>query len=36
MVKNLKLSETWLQTWSYKRHGYKLEISRDMVTNLKL
>ena len=25
-----------VQTWNYKRHDYKLEIIRDMVTNLKL
>ena len=34
MVKNSKLQETWLQTWSYKWHGYKLEVLRDMVTTL--
>ena len=36
MVKNLKLYDTWLQTWNYKRHGYKFEVIRDMVTTFKL
>ena len=27
--------ETWLQTWNYKSHDYKLEIIWDMVKNLK-